>query len=211
MKIKACCTHNLTTAPELIGGVEETSGNLKRDAIWVKSHKQVNTQEHPPAKFSAERMAELFENAVSSAFELYRGETLYEILHYSFGLTIQEIRSHGYLTDRELMKNCQLPRRVLKGDATVRDILDLDTLPKYASLAHKDSAFWVPVEDMKKLTDSGREDFAALLDARIADVRMNARIPELLLEGVEAAELERFCVELEAHEQAEQAMGPAMG
>ena len=36
-------------------------------------------------------------------------------------------------------------------------------------------------------------------------------VPELVLEGVEAAELERFCAELEAHEQAERALGPAMG
>ena len=36
-------------------------------------------------------------------------------------------------------------------------------------------------------------------------------VPELVLEGVEAAELERLHDALEAQTQAEQAMGPAMG
>ena len=94
---------------------------------------------------------------------------------------------------------------------TVRDLLSLDGLPDGASLAHKNSVFLLPVEDLKKLTASGQEDFAALLDALAADVQVNEAVPELVLEGVEAAELERFCTELEAHEQAEQAMGPAMG
>ena len=53
----------------------------------------------------------------------------------------------------------------LNGGMTVRDILALDGFPEDASLAHKNSVFLVPVEDRKLLTDVGREDFAALLDA----------------------------------------------
>ena len=45
----------------------------------------------------------------------------------------------------------------------------------------------------------------------MTDSRVDEGIPELLLEGVEAAELDRLHDELEAHEQAERAMGPAMG
>lgn len=93
---------------------------------------------------------------------------------------------------------------------TVRDVLALDGLPESAFLAHKNSVFLVPVEDLKLLTDAGREDFAALLDARVADVRVDEGIPKLLLEGVEASELDRLHDELEAHKQAEEAMGPVM-
>lgn len=93
----------------------------------------------------------------------------------------------------------------------VRDVLALDGLPEDASLEHKNSVFLVPLEDLKLLTDAGKEDFAALLDARVADIRVDEETLELLLEGVEAAELDRLHDKLEAHKQAEQAMGPAMG
>ncbi|WP_300750126.1 DUF6329 domain-containing protein [uncultured Oscillibacter sp.] len=162
------------------------------------------------ADLPVERRTALLENAVSSALGLYRGEDLYAMLHGSFGLTIQEIRDHGYLSDQELVDICQVPQQVLKGGMTVRDVLALDGLPESAFLAHKNSVFLVPVEDLKLLTDVGREDFAALLDARVADVRVDEGTPELLLEGVEASELDRLHDELEAHKQAEEAMGPVM-
>ena len=44
----------------------------------------------------------------------------------------------------------------------------------------------------------------------MADIRVDDSAPELMLEGVEPTELERFSDMLEAHEQAEQAMGPTM-
>lgn len=161
--------------------------------------------------FSPGRQAEVLENAISSALGLYRGEDLYTMLHGSFGLTIQEIRDHGYLSNEELMDICRVPQQVLEGSITVRDLLSLEGLPDRASLAHKNSVFLVPVEDVKKLTARGQEDFAALLDARVTDIRVDEGTPELLLEGVEAAELDRLHDELEAHEEAERAMGPAMG
>ena len=133
------------------------------------------------------------------------------VLHGSFGLTLQEIRDHRYLSDLELENTCQVPRQMLEGAMPVRDILALDDLPEGASLAHKNSVFLVPLEDLKLLTDAGKEDFAALLDARVADIWVDEETPELLLEGVEAAELDRLHDKLEAHKQAEQAMGPAMG
>ena len=64
------------------------------------------------------------------------------------------------------------------------------------------------LEGLKKLTPSGQEDFAALLDAHAADIRIDDEgKTELVLEGVEAAELELFCNALDAHEQAERTMG----
>lgn len=170
--------------------------------------------EEPPAKSLAdlpvERRTALLENAVSSALGLYRGEDLYTMLHGSFGLTIQEIQEHGYLSGQELTDICRVPRQILEGGMTVRDVLAFDGLPESAFLAHKNSVFLVPVEDLKLLTNVGREDFAALLGARVADVRVDDGIPELLLEDVEASELDRLHDELEAHKQAEKAMGPVM-
>ena len=163
------------------------------------------------ADLPVERRTALLENAVSSALGLYQGEDLYTMLHGGFGLTIQEIQEHGYLSGQELTDICRVPRQVLEGGMTVRDILAFDGLPEGASLAHKNSVFLVPVENLKLLTGAGGEDFAALLDARVCDIRVDEGVPELLLEGVEASELDRLHDELEAHEQAERAMGPAMG
>ena len=159
------------------------------------------------ASFSPERAAELLENAVSAALELYRGEDCYSMLHGSFGLTIREIREYGYLSDQELCDICQVPRQVLEGGTRVRDVLQLDGVSEFTSLTHKDSTVLVPLEDLEKLTASGQENFAALLDAWVADIRVDDGEPGLVLEGIEAKELERFCDALEAHEQAERAMG----
>ncbi len=164
------------TGAELNDGIVET-------ACDPSLHERQAARKILSAGFSPKRAAELFENAVSSALDLYRGEDLYAMLHGSFGLTIQEIRDHGYLSDQELADICQVPQQVLEGGMTVRDILALDGLPEDASLAHKNSVFLVPVEDLKLLTDSGREDFAALLDARVNDIRVDEETPELLLNG----------------------------
>ncbi len=154
------------------------------------------------------RKADLFENAVSTVCEIFRDEDVYTMLHGSFGLTIQEIRAQGYLSDQELCDICHVPQQVLEGGVRVRDILQLDGVSESASLAHKDSTVLFPLEDLKKLITSGQEDFTALLDARVADIRVDEEAPELVLEGVEAAELERLHDVLEAQGQT---MGPAMG
>ena len=170
-------------------------------------HDKAAPEETTTPSFSPERAAELFENAVSAALELYQGEDRYSMLHGSFGLTLQEIRVHNYMSDQEIAQTCGVPEELLDCDMTVRDVLRLEGVSESASLAHKDSIVLVPLEDLEKLTASGQEDFAALMDARVADIRVDDGEPELVLEGVEAAELERFCDALEAHEQAERAMG----
>ena len=172
--------------------------------------KCLDAQEEASASFSPERTAELFDNAVTAALELYDGEELYTVLHGSFGMTIQEIREHRYFSDEELSEICGVPRQMLDCGMRVRDILQLDGVSDRASLSHKNSIALVPLEDLKKLTPSGQEEFASLLDARVANIRVDDGAPELMLEGVEPTELERFSDMLEAHEQAEQAMGPTM-
>lgn len=179
---------------------------LQPDCCEHMKHGAAKTIADLPVK----RRTALLENAVSSALGLYRGEDLYAMLHGSFGFTIQEIRDHGYLSDQELADICQVPQQVLEGGMTVRDILALDGLPESAFLAHKNSVFLVPLKDLELLTSAGRKDFTALLDARVVDVRVDEGTPELLLDGVEASELDRLHDELEAHKQAEEAMGPVM-
>ena len=76
------------TGAELNDGIVET-------ACDPSLHERQDARKILSAGFSPKRAAELFENAVSSALDLYRGEDLYAMLHGSFGLTIQEIRDHG--------------------------------------------------------------------------------------------------------------------
>ncbi len=97
------------TGVELNGGIVETACDLSL-------HKRQNAREAASAGFPPERAAELFENAVSSALGLYQGEDLYTTLHGSFGLTVQEIRGHGYLSGQELADICHVPQQVLKGE-----------------------------------------------------------------------------------------------
>ena len=178
------------------------------DAVYYLDFcKCVDAEEEAPTPFTMERKAQLFENAVSAVCDIFDYEDLYTMLHGSFGLTLQEIRAHNYMSDQEIAQTCGIPEELLNCDMTVRDVLRLEGVSESASLTHKDSTVLVPLEDLEKLTASGQEDFAALLDARVADIRVDDGEPELVLEGVEAAELERFCDALEAHEQAEQAMG----
>ena len=193
---------------------EVAAAEIHNGAIETSFHPEfcqcLDTREEASASFSPERTAELFDNAVTAALELYDGEELYTVFHGSFGMTIQEIREHRYFSDEELSEICGVPRQMLDCGMRVRDILHLDGVSDRASLSHKNSITLVPLEDLKKLTPSGQEEFAALLDARVADIRVDDGAPELMLEGVEPKELERFADMLEAHEQAEQAMGPAM-
>lgn len=199
----------LRRRPE-VSAVELSDGCVSAAYDLGLRHDKAAPEETTSPSFSPERAAELFENAVSAALELYQGEDCYSMLHGSFGLTLQEIRAHSYMSDQEIAQTCGVPEELLDCDMTVRDVLRLEGVSKSAALAHKDSTVLVPLKDLEKLTVSGQEDFAALLDARVNDVRVDEGIPELLLEGVEASELDRLHDELEAHKQAEEAMGPVM-
>lgn len=91
------------TGVELNDGIMETAYDLGL-------HKRQDAREAASAGFPPERAAELFENAFSSALGLYQGEDLYTMLHGSFGLTVQEIRDHGYLSGQELADICHVPQ-----------------------------------------------------------------------------------------------------
>ena len=74
-------------------------------------------------------------------------------------------------------------------------------------LTHEETDYVVLPENLLKLNAAGREDYAALLDARVAEIVPGPEGTEVVLTEVAPEELVRFN---EAHE-AERAMGPAMG
>ena len=74
-------------------------------------------------------------------------------------------------------------------------------------LTHEETDYVVLPENLLKLNAAGREDYAALLDARVAEIVPGLEGTEVVLTEVAPEELVRFN---EAHE-AERAMGPAMG
>ena len=74
-------------------------------------------------------------------------------------------------------------------------------------LTHEETDYVVLPEKLLKLNAAGREDYAALLDARVAEIVPGLEGTEVVLTEVAPEELVRFN---EAHE-AERAMGPAMG
>lgn len=181
------------------------------DTVYCLAYcKNLDEPEGITVTFSSDRASALFDNAISAVRDLYGGEELYAMLHDRFGLTIREIREHNILSDQDIADICRVPPQVLDGNMTVRDVIQLGGFPDLTALAYRCSTVHVPLNDLKKLAASGQEDFAALLDARVADIRVDDGAPELVLEGVELAELKRLHDALEAHEQAEQAAEPVM-
>ena len=156
-------------------------------------------------RFSPGRTAELFNHAISAALQRHGGDELYTLLHDDFGLTLQEIRDHRYLADSALAGIDALSRQALEGVMCVRDILQVDAScdafltcgPEYRS---------VSLEDLTKLTESGRRTYAALLDAEVTDIRSTDMGLELTLGGVRPEELDRFYEDYESHQRAEEAM-----
>ncbi len=73
-------------------------------------------------------------------------------------------------------------------------------------LCHEDAYTSVPVEDLRQLTETGREDYAALLNARIASIDNQPDGMEIVLTDVAPEELARFNEAYDAFMEAEQAM-----
>ena len=65
-------------------------------------------------------------------------------------------------------------------------------------------------ENLCALTNVGREDHAALLNARVSEISPGPEGMEVVLADVDPQELARFNRALEAFEAAEQATGPTM-
>ena len=98
-----------------------------------------------------------------------------------------------------------------KSGVRLRDILPLLPGGGRTFLCHKASETSVSPENLRELTGAGREDFTALLDARVTEIVPTAEGTEVMLTDVEPQELARFNQEYAEHQEAERAMGPVMG
>ena len=95
-------------------------------------------------------------------------------------------------------------------DIRLRDILPLLKGGGLTFLTHEEADRSVLAEHLNRLTDAGREDHAALLNARVAEISPSPEGTEVALTDVDPQELVRFNRALETFEAAEQAMGPTM-
>ena len=97
-----------------------------------------------------------------------------------------------------------------KPDIRLRDILPLLTGGGLTFLTHEEADTSVLAENLRELTTTGREDHAALLNARVSEISSGPEGTEVVLTDVDPEELARFNLACEAHQEAEQAMGPMM-
>ena len=95
-----------------------------------------------------------------------------------------------------------------KPDIRLRDILPLLTGGGLTFLCHEEADRPVLAENLRELTASGREDYAALLNARVSEIAPTPEGTEVVLTDVAPEELARFNEAYDAYEEAEQAMGP---
>ena len=93
-------------------------------------------------------------------------------------------------------------------DVRLRDILPLLTGGGLTFLCHEDTDRSVLAENLRELTAAGREDHAALLNARVSEIASAPEGTEVVLTDVAPEELARFNEAYEAFMEAEQAMGP---
>ncbi len=78
-------------------------------------------------------------------------------------------------------------------------------------LCHEEADTSVLAENLRLLTGAGQEDYAALLNARVASIGNLPDGIEVVLTDVNPEELARFNEDYGAFMEAEQAMGPTMG
>lgn len=77
-------------------------------------------------------------------------------------------------------------------------------------LCHEEAEQSVLVENLRRLTVSGREDYAALFNARVSQISETLEGTEIVLTDVNPEELVRFNEAYDAFMEAEASMGPTM-
>ena len=97
-----------------------------------------------------------------------------------------------------------------KPDVRLRDILPLLTGGGLTFLCHEDADRSVLAENLRELTANGRENHAALLNARVSEITPTPEGTEVVLTDVAPEELARFNEAYEAFMDAEQSMGPTI-
>lgn len=95
-------------------------------------------------------------------------------------------------------------------DIRLRDILPLLSVDGWTSICHDGTDESVKPEHLQRLADTGRENYAALLDAKVLEIVPTSEGTEVLLTDVAPEELVRFNDAYEALLEKEQAMGLLM-
>ncbi len=93
---------------------------------------------------------------------------------------------------------------------TVQSIVESDAPRERVCFSHKNTGAVVWLCQLDELTASGECDHSALLNATVTQINHSANYIELELEGISGQELDTFCEDYDAHQQAEQAMGPTI-
>ena len=94
-----------------------------------------------------------------------------------------------------------------KPDIRLRDILPLLTVDGWTFICHEEETDKsVQPEDLQRLTASGREDHAALLNARVSEIVPTSEGTKVMLTDVAPEELERFNEAFGAFIEAEEGM-----
>lgn len=94
-----------------------------------------------------------------------------------------------------------------KPDIRLKDLLPLLTLDGWTSICHEEETDkTVQPEDLQRLTASGREDHAALLNARVSEIVPTSEGTKVMLTDVAPEELERFNEAFDAFMEAEEGM-----
>ena len=97
---------------------------------------------------------------------------------------------------------------MLDENASLKDALGCWTEDRDTVLLHEDAPDCrVPMEHLSDLTQTGREDFSALLDARVEAIRAGDSAIEVVISGVEPQELARFNEAHDTFMEAEWGMG----
>ena len=106
---------------------------------------------------------------------------------------------------------CQRLKENKVPELLLKDLLPLLKGSGLMFLCHEEAEQSVLVENLCELTDTGQEDHAALLSARVSEICDTPEGTEIVLTGVDPEELVRFNEAHDAYMEAEQAMGPTMG
>ena len=102
---------------------------------------------------------------------------------------------------------CQRLQEKKAPELLLKDLLPMLKGGGLMFLCHEEAERSVLVENLLKLSAAGREDYAGLLDARVAEIVPGLEGTEVVLTNVAPEELARFNEEYEAFMEAELSMG----
>jgi hypothetical protein len=142
---------------------------------------------------------------------MYHGEDGYHCL-----LALGEGRSDGVLIEAEgynyprkaaYVPSARAAAEQSMGGIKLRDLMMVGSLSN-AYLAHTDPEIgFVDAGLLDTLTDIGREEYAALLNAEVVSIRSDDGLPEIVLAGIEPQILMDFYEAAMDHRRAELEMG----